>query len=234
MAEFFQILSTFPTAIFAVAVALATAFWSLSILGGIGADVLGGVDADLDLDVDVDVDADVDVDVEADVDAETAAGGGGLTALAQLLRLGRVPLTVTLTLFAFGGFISSFLLNWGAFLLTGGPLTLIGAFGVTLLSLVLAAVFTNVFSQPLEPVFRIHGARSNQSLVGEVCRVTTGRVDAKFGQAELTVDNDHLTLQVRCDTEGAELPRGSEALIVHFDPEREAFVVEPLAEPPTT
>ncbi len=224
MAEFLQILTSLPTLAFAVALGIATAFWCLSILAGVGADVLDGADVDLDVDADLEVDADVDV----------AQAGGGWTAMAQLLRLGRVPLTVTVTLFAFGGFVTSFLLTWLALQIAGSLLGPLGSFGVLLSSLVAAVVFTNVGSQPLEPVFRTFTARTNRALVGEVCTVTTGRVDSRFGQAELTVDHDHLTIPVRCDTPEATLPRGSKALIVHFDTEREAFVVEPLADPSTT
>ena len=53
------------------------------------------------------------------------------------------------------------------------------------------------------------------------------RVDGGFGQAEAVVGTDHLLIQVRCD--GANAPsRGQEALIIHYDDEREAYLVEPL------
>ncbi|MEM6930386.1 MAG: hypothetical protein AAF602_25845, partial [Myxococcota bacterium] len=227
MADLLPLVLTFPTAVFALALAIATAFWSFSLLAGVGADILDGFDVDLEVDVDA------DVDIDAEVDADVASPSGTWMALAQLLRLGRVPLTVTLTLLAFGGFVTSFLLTWLATEIAGGPLGALGAFGILVLALVGAALAANVGSQPLEPIFEVHEARSNRALVGEVCTVTTGRVDEGFGQAELVVDHDHLTVQVRCDTEGAELPRGSQALIVHFDTEREAFVVEPLADPIT-
>ncbi|MEO0601172.1 MAG: hypothetical protein AAF211_07035, partial [Myxococcota bacterium] len=193
MADILPIVLTFPTAVFALALAVAAVFWSLSLLAGIGADILDGADVDLD--------ADVDMDAEVEVEADASASTGTWVALAQLLRLGRVPLTVTLTLLAFGGFIASFLLTWLATEVAGGPLGALGAFGVLVLAGVGAALTANVGSQPLEPIFKTHTARSNRALVGEVCTVTTGRVDEQFGQAELVVDHDHLTIQVRCDTE---------------------------------
>jgi len=226
VAEFLQILTSFPTVVFAAALAVAMVFWSISLLGALDADVLEG--SDVDVDVDLDLDADVDADAEG-----TFAEGAWL-GLAQLVRLGRVPLTVTLTLLALGGFVSSFLLAWGGLQLRGQPLGPVGAFGVLLLALVLAVGFANLGSRPLEPVFRVVLARSNRALVGEVCTISTGRVDRDFGQADVVVELDHLTVQVRCDTEGAALSRGSKALIVSFDSEREAFVVEPLADPSTT
>ncbi|MEN0063956.1 MAG: glycine zipper family protein [Myxococcota bacterium] len=228
MADFLQILLTFPTSLFGLAFALATAFWAFSLLGGLDGDMLDG-----DIDVDVDVDVDVDADVDADAEMEGSAASGAWVATAQLLRLGRVPVTVTLSLLALGGFVSSFLLTWLSVQLLGAPGGALLGVGILAVSLVGAIATANVGSRPLEPVFRTITARSNHALKGEVCRVTTGRVDETFGQAEVVVDHDHLTIQVRCDTEGAQLPRGSEALIIQFDAEREAFVVEPLENPST-
>lgn len=226
MDDFLQILLSFPTIVFTLALAIVTVFWVVSLLGALDVDVL---DADVDLDVDVDVDVDAEVDVDAD-----GASAGDWTSMAQLLRLGKVPVTVTLSLLALGGFVTSFVLCWVAGAVAGAPLTAIGGVGVLLIAGVGGIATANAGSRPLEPVFRTVSARSNRALVGEVCTVTTGRVDERFGQAEIVVDTDHLTIQVRCDTAGAALPRGSQALIVHFDPRREAFVVEPLATSTTT
>ena len=55
----------------------------------------------------------------------------------------------------------------------------------------------------------------------------TGRVDARFGQAECADGGAGLLIEVRCDVQN-ELQRGSQALIVSFDDEREAYVIEPV------
>ncbi|MEZ4238768.1 MAG: hypothetical protein R3F59_21975 [Myxococcota bacterium] len=98
-------------------------------------------------------------------------------------------------------------------------------------AVLLGALGARVATRPLEPLFRVAHARSREALLGEAAEITTGRVDARFGQARLTVDGDELLVQVRCDQPDTGLRRGAEALVVAFDPRREAFVVEAL---PTT
>jgi hypothetical protein len=80
---------------------------------------------------------------------------------------------------------------------------------------------------PLAPFFALRKASSHRDLVGRVCTITTGTVDAQFGQAHLKDGGAGLLLHVRND--GATLKRGDEALIVAWDESRESFLVEPMA-----
>jgi hypothetical protein len=86
-------------------------------------------------------------------------------------------------------------------------------------------------AQPLVPVFQQASGRERASLIGEVARVRTGRVDDRFGQAEVHVGGDHLVVEVRDDVAGRAVERGAEVLLVSFDRQRDAFVVEPLTGP---
>ncbi|MBX2796284.1 MAG: hypothetical protein KTR31_01405 [Myxococcales bacterium] len=205
-------------------------YWLFTMLGALDVEALDSIAGDIDLDLDVDVD--VDVDVDAEVEADAAGSPGMWWWLVAALRLGRIPVSVSLSLFLLGGWMTSFLLAW-AVLRYGGPAGLdqssavfVGLAGLG--SVLGGATFTNASSRPLEPVFRKALARGRRDLLGEVCSVTTGRVDARFGQAEITVDSDHMVIQVRCDAPG--LGRGDRALVISYDPQREAFVVEPLAD----
>lgn len=169
----------------------------------------------------------------AELDAADALDhdGGVLVWLSTALRLGKVPLTVVVTLLLFWGWVTSFLVAWLFLHPLAGLLTGLGAGVVGLaLSLVAGTALTNVSARPLEPVFRSAPGRRAASLAGEVCTVRTGRVDGRFGEALLTLGGDDLLLQVRCDVPN-HLSRGASALIVHFDPQREAYVVEPLGQP---
>ncbi|MCU0694368.1 MAG: hypothetical protein MUF54_23515 [Polyangiaceae bacterium] len=85
---------------------------------------------------------------------------------------------------------------------------------------------TAVVVRPMGRFFVVHSAKSHAELVGRVCRITTGSVGPKFGQAELQGEDLHLIVQVRHDTDSA-FVRGDRALIVAWDSKREAFVVEP-------
>ncbi|HEX3761584.1 MAG TPA: hypothetical protein VHW23_22960, partial [Kofleriaceae bacterium] len=61
---------------------------------------------------------------------------------------------------------------------------------------------------------------------GHVCTITTGRVDNRFGQATIEDGGTVLDIAVRCDRPGA-LARGDRALVIEFDRERQAYLVEP-------
>lgn len=231
MAEFVQIVTSFPTVLFTLGMGLVSLYWLFTIVGALDIEALDGLtgDLDLDADLDLDVDVDADIDVDADADADVAGGAAGAWVwFANSIRLGRVPVAVTISLVALWGWVTAFLLTWVSLRVGGIPVA-VTMVGSTIGALAGGMALTNVTTRPLESWFVTHDARSNHTLVGELCRVTTGRVDGQFGQAELTVDTDHLTISIRCDVPGATLARGDEALIVQFDTRREAFVVEPLA-----
>ena len=98
---------------------------------------------------------------------------------------------------------------------------------VTLAALLAAVPLTSLLTRPMAPLFRVHKARGNRDLVGQVVRIRTGSVDGGFGQAELKDGQAGMILHVRCADPEA-LERGDEALIVDWDEEKNAFEVEPM------
>ena len=100
-------------------------------------------------------------------------------------------------------------------------------FGVGVGALLAAIPPASVAARPLAPVFHIHKARSRRSFIGHECELLTGRVDGRFGQAEIADGGAGLTVQVRCDHDN-DLSKGGRALVVSFDDSREAYVIEPL------
>ena len=102
-----------------------------------------------------------------------------------------------------------------------GALVLIAAF-------VLAVPLAAMVVRPLKPIFadRGEGARS-LDFVGRACKIVTGSVDEKFGQADVVVDaGAHHILQVSARTPNS-LTRGSSALILQYDADTKRFEVEP-------
>ncbi len=194
----------------------------------------GAVDGALDGAMDGAAEAAVDgaADGAGDGAADAAAASGGFSMLmffANIFRLGRVPVTVSLTSFAIWGWLMGFLLTWVYQQAPGiVPHTVFSVVSMVAV-LGIAAGLTNVSVRPLEPIFKTEGARERSSLVGEVCEVTTGRVDDEFGQATAQIGTDDLIFQVRCD-DANRLRRGDTALIVSYDPRREAYVIEPMAD----
>ncbi|MCC7539804.1 MAG: glycine zipper family protein [Deltaproteobacteria bacterium] len=165
--------------------------------------------------------------------AEGAAGsdghveGGGASGLLSALRLRSAPVTVVASLVVFHGWLLSTL---GSVYAQPPLATFLGGIGASAALLVLATLLaigaTSIAVRPLERFFVTHAAPQHGQLTGKVAVVTTGRVDAKFGQASLEDGGAGLLLQVRCDHPN-ELSRGKKALLVSWEAEREAFVVEP-------
>jgi hypothetical protein len=162
--------------------------------------------------------------------ADGALDGGdghvhGAEGLLSALSLRRAPVTVTFSLIVFFGWIASY---FGMHYLSGlGALGLpsfaIGL-GVLVLAILVAIPLTSLATKPLEPVFKTQSAKRRSDYVGSVCVVRTGRVDDGFGQAEIVDGGTRLLITARIDT--APLRRGDKALIVDYDAEREAYILE--------
>jgi hypothetical protein len=112
-------------------------------------------------------------------------------------------------------------------LVASGTLSGVLGLAVLLAAPVLALPFTALIARPLGKVFVTRKAPSRADLLGKTCVVRTGTVTPRFGEALLDDGGAGLLLRVRVDGERA-LKRGDQALIVDWDPEREAFLVEPL------
>ena len=152
------------------------------------------------------------------------AGEGGLMDLVAALRLRRAPVTVVVTLFAlYGWFLSTGAMSMVAPALTW-PRALTGVVAL-LLVCVVSLLLTSLSVRPLERFFVTHQAKRGQDFVGQLCIVSTGSVDTRFGQATLADGGAGLILQIRC--EAARLSRGDQALIVGFDKDTGHYTVEP-------
>ncbi len=100
----------------------------------------------------------------------------------------------------------------------GPALGLVVLVGAALLSLPI----TSLAARPLAPIFTHKTAPSRKDLVGKTCTVRTGVVNRRFGEALLEDGGAGLVIRVRSD--GRELRRGEQALVVDWEEEREAFV----------
>lgn len=92
-------------------------------------------------------------------------------------------------------------------------------------SFLLAMASTAVAIQPIRRAMEAGQGPSRQDLLGQICTVTTQRVDDSFGQAEL--DDGSSLIQVR-SREQTGLTRGSRAVIFDYDAQREIFWVAPV------
>ncbi len=231
MSDFFEIILGFPTVIFTVMLLISLGYWIVGVLFGLGGDsgLEGGVDGP-DFDVDVDIGADGgDVDLSSDgpdAGGETSGAGqqGAFVAMLQFFGLHLVPFTIVLSTISLLGWAFS---AFGVLLLSGGtnPALPLGI-AIFAAAFSFAVVGAGRIAKALAPVFAVAPPTRRRNLVGRLCTIKTGRVDANFGQAEV-IDaefSSHL-IQVRCDIAN-DLSNGSRALIVEVDDEGR-FLVSP-------
>ncbi len=160
------------------------------------------------------------------VDALDGDAGADGTGALGAIGLGGVPASVSLSVLIavawFGTFVGSAVLGNDGFLIDVGLLT--GA-------VVVAWLATRLLALPLRRFFPDEKLPSRSDFLGQVCVIRTGRVDAKFGQAEVTADDGSSALvQVR-QTGEYDLRAGETALIYDYDSDGEYFFVMPSTLP---
>lgn len=245
MSELIAGLTAYPTVVFTVALGFVAAYWLLVIVGAVDLDGDGGHDGLLDA-----LAAKGKVVGEA-LDGAAAKGevvAGALEngasvehpglddagAAVAALNLRRAPITVTATFLTLFSWIVSFIAM--RFL---GPIASVALpswlFGTMVLvgSVAAAIPLTSLATRPLEGLFRTTEGRKRDELVGSLCQVRTGRVDGGFGQAVLQDEGAELVLDVRVDARYGATPamkRGDWAMIIGYDEERAAYLVEPYGE----
>jgi len=227
MHEFFQACLAFPTVVFSLFLGVALIYWLFVFAGALDLEMLdlgGDAGGELDLGGDVEMDVDADADASGDGGDADGASRGVFADLLYRLDLTEVPLTVSLSLFL--------LLAWTLCFVavqTIGPIatTLVWGASVGTASALVSLALTSRFALLLRPMFRTHYAPLRRSLVGQVCEITTLRVDDRYGQAEVADGGAGLLIQVR-SSNAERLGRGSRALIFDYDSSREIFQVKPL------
>lgn len=236
----------FPTVVFTIALGVAMVYWLFVLLGALDLDLFG--------------DADVSGAAKGVGEALTGGGKGAGEALAggakaagealtggakaaghglgdsdggvdgdgggvwNSLGLGDVPVTISVSLIV--------LLSWTGSLLVMHHLA--GSAGwlravVLVAAIIVALPIAALLVRPLAPIFAVKEAKSSADYIGHICTITTGTVDDRFGQATIEDGGSVLVIQVRCDRPGA-LARGDKALMIDFDRERVAYLVEPAGE----
>ncbi|MCP2319807.1 hypothetical protein APR12_005182 [Nocardia amikacinitolerans] len=203
MGEFLAATLTFPTALFTFALLVVLGYWLLVLVGATEVDAFDGVGS-----------------------GETDWAADGFDALG----VGGVPATVAVT-----GLVS---LSWFASLVgtvairavdLGGAAAMAAGIAVSIAAVVAAVQGTRVVVIPLRRFFRQPVPPSRQDFIGRVCVIRTRRVDAEFGQAELTcADGSSAIIQVRqsfVHAATAPLAQGESAVVLDYDQATGAFWV---------
>lgn len=234
MKVFLEALLGFPAVVYTVLLGAAMLYWAAVLVGAIdldddggGAEHVGGDHAD-GFDHAGGDHADAGDHDGGDGDLDVGDHDGGLLSLLGTFELRRIPLTVRVSLVVIFGWLVS-VLGW----ITLAPVWPAAAPAwalralLTLASVVLGIRFAGWAARPLVPVFTPKSAISQHDLAGRDAEVTTGRVDARFGQVLVHDGGAGLLVDARYD--GANpLRKGARVLVTHWDPDRKVVNVEPL------
>lgn len=218
MQQFLSLILSFPTVPFTVAMGVVLLYWLFVILGVASHDMLDGAAGGVKAAGEAATGA-----VKAVTGATKAAGGDGDVdgGLFSVLGLGKIPITITFSSVVFFAWLGSMLVRG----YIGGGLAA-GA-GVMLGCLVLSLLVSSVALRPFAKVFEPARAASRKDIVGHICTISSGKVDATFGTATISDGGPGLLLNVVCGKDN-QLTEGDRAVIVQWDEQNAAFEVEPV------
>lgn len=206
MGSFADVAFAYPTAVYSALLAVVLFYWLLALIGLVDFEH-GGFELDGEV--------------------------GDLGTIASYLvafGLGGVPFSVVVSLLV--------LISWT--LCSMAALWLLPLVPTTFLGVVVGSVFligafalalpiTAATVRPMRGLFVTHSAISNMALVGQRCRILTGKVDERFGRAE--VENRGASFNIRVFAESPNtLTRGAAAIILEYDPEKACYLVQAEAE----
>lgn len=235
MGSFVAVIVAYPVVVWSVLLGAALLYWVLVMVGALDIDLFSGADGAMDGALDGAADGALDGAADGAVDGGADGAGDGLdthgtdghAAVLPLAWMRAVPITVSgSVMIVFGWLLSVAGVRVASHLAGEVPGALVKT-GILLASALIALPLAGLCVRPLRRFFATQGAKGRSDLVGRICVVTTGTVTGRFGQASLEGEDMSLLLQVRHDHPDA-LRRGDQALIVAWDSQREAFVVEPV------
>ncbi|PWJ44577.1 OB-fold-containig protein [Sediminitomix flava] len=215
---------------YTILVAFSLLYWMLTFLGIFDIDAFDvDMDADVEADVDmeggvsgVEIEAEAELEVEVKAEAQTTASApSAFVQILQFFHIGQVPLMAILTfLFAFmwvGSVLGNHYLentSWTVAALLFVPVFLIGL------------TFTKIIVFPLSKFFNQLKMEEDTNVIGNKCTVILEVRGDKKGQVEVQTGSYHQKIYA-VTGEGKTLKKGSDALVIDYDENKKAFIVEP-------
>ncbi len=212
MAEFLAALLGLPTIMFTGMLALVLLYW-LTVLAGA-----------LDLDVGHHDAGHVDGH-----DGDMAPGGHETHGFLEFLSIGKVPITIIVSVFTF----LAWMLSMGGELLLRAPLAAVMSHPLFSLALFPAVVIpsfvlTAYAVRPLRGIFNQHVEHGEDGLIGRMVRITSRTADQQFGTATCDNAGAGILLNVIC-RDGVTLMRDEMAVVVEYDAAKQLYHVAPFS-----
>lgn len=218
MQTFLDIIFSFPTLVFTVALLVASGYWLLTLLGLFDLNVLDFGDAGGDIGGEVGGDG---------VDGGDTGGElGGFAAVLLKFGLDGLPLALIFTAVSLIGWVLSYLaevlilrpLGWGAMLhLATGA-------GLIVVAILIALPIAGLILQPIKPLFRSQPAPDANAFLGREVVVRSPKVDLENGEADFDDGGAGLIFKIRASPK-LNLKRGDKVVLVEYLPEQNAYRV---------
>lgn len=202
MDPFYQNISSFPTLIYSILLAVCAIYWAGAVLGFVDLDII-----DLDLDS-LDLDG---ADMNPDTPHTTPDVLAGL-----MLRFGLVgvPVTVSISILVLIGWLLCYYAVHFLFgFIPGSFLKFVAGIPVFVATLYIAARITGVLIRPLRPLFQKATQETIKQVLGQTAIVRTSRVDNDFGEATLDDGGAGLILKIR--TTGSDLFTKGDRVVIY-------------------
>jgi hypothetical protein len=233
MERLLQTISTFPTVPLTVLLGVVVAYWIFALITGAAFDggdaVAGGMKAAGDATAGAikgagDAVASLKGTMEglgetADVDADVEGADAGLL---SMLGLGKVPITITASVVALVAWTACALVS-----LSLGPTNVLISTGLLAGSFFTGLLGASLFLRPLNKALSQSRPARRRDSLGQICTITSGKVDATFGTAHVDDGAAGLNVHVVCSKANT-LKKGDRAILVDFDAAKETYEIEPV------
>lgn len=210
MEDFLYAMSSGGVAPFTVLLTAAILYWLMVILGALDLDILHvghGHEAGSDAG-------------HHDSGHDSHLHGGVVHGLLEFLSVGKVPLTIILSVLVLSGWIVGMTAVLALHL--WWPLVL-------LLALSVAIPVTGLACRPLRAIFSVldGGVHMGVSLIGREARITSVTCDTTFGTATCEADGAEVLLRVAAIRPELVFPRDTVVVIADHELERDVYLVAP-------
>jgi len=194
---FHYIVTSFPTAIYTIALVVCVLYWIIAVLGMVDIDFL-------------------DMDFDGDIDGtDSSAAQEGLAGLLSKFGLNGIPLTIVISLLTLTGWIFCYYaIYFGAkFLPENGLLIFAYKIIVLLASLIFCVFSTAQILKPLRKLFNTPEADETKHIIGQTITVRSSLVNNNSGEGILYHGGADILLNIRSE-QGVEFLKGDEVVVI--------------------